>query len=196
MKKPDHLKTVKIPLGIFKNDAILLLAASIWGFAFVAQRVGMRFIGPFTFNGIRFALGSFTLLPLWFLRKNNQNKESNTRAKAEILRLFVYGLIAGVILFTASSFQQIGIVYTTAGKAGFITGLYVVLVPLTGLFWKQKPGFIRWIGAMLAAIGLYFLSVTKQFTIERGDFLVFEAVPSKLAERRSAFWAGFRSLFS
>ncbi len=157
------------PVRILKDDGLLLLAASIWGFAFVAQRVGMRFIGPFTFNGIRFALGSLTLLPLWRLRKNNGKGIHGQKHGI----LLLYGFIAGSILFSAASFQQIGIIYTTAGKAGFITGLYVVLVPIAGLLWKQKPGIGRWLGVILAAVGLYFLSITEQFTIEKGDFLVF-----------------------
>jgi drug/metabolite transporter (DMT)-like permease len=123
-----------------KSDALLLTTAIIWGFAFVAQRVGMDYVGPFTFNGIRFAIGSLSLLPL--------------------------------ALFSGASLQQIGLVYTTAGKAGFITGLYVIIVPLLGLFWRQQPKIGTWIGAVLAAIGLYFLSVTEEFTIELGDLLV------------------------
>ncbi len=179
----------RLNINIFKNDLLLLLAAAIWGFAFVAQRVGMRYIGPFTFNGIRFALGSLTLIPLIIFRERRKNKIPNRASAADSganvdgdlenkvtlkggTSILLYGLIAGSILFSASSFQQIGIVYTTAGKAGFITGLYVVLVPLTGLFWGQKAGAGRWIGAILATVGLYFLSVTSQFTIEKGDLLV------------------------
>ncbi len=159
-----------LKLSVFKNDALLLLAAGIWGFAFVAQRVGMRHIGPFTFNWVRFGLGSISLLPLILIRtKRNPSQTKKTEGAGNIL---IYGSLAGTVLFIASSLQQIGIVYTTAGKAGFITGLYVVLVPLTGLFWGQRAGIGRWIGAILAAIGLYFLSVTSKFTIERGDLLV------------------------
>ena len=162
-------------LPILKDDGLLLLTASIWGLAFVAQRVGMRYIEPFTFNGVRFALGSVSLLPLWLIKKRNQQ---NMRAQQDSRRagfgmLAVYGLIAGSVLFFGASLQQIGIIYTTAGKAGFITGLYVVLVPLSGLFWGQKPGWGRWFGAILAVAGLYFLSVNANFTIGRGDFLVF-----------------------
>ncbi len=170
---------MKLNINIFKNDLLLLLAAGIWGFAFVAQRVGMRYIEPFTFNGVRFALGSLTLIPLILIRNKRsarQGKENfsdtQQQSKNRDSSILIYGLIAGSILFAASSFQQVGIVYTTAGKAGFITGLYVVLVPLVGLLWGQKAGAGRWIGAILAAVGLYFLSVTSRFTIERGDLLV------------------------
>jgi drug/metabolite transporter (DMT)-like permease len=139
-----------------KSDALLLTTAVIWGFAFVAQRVGMDYVGPFTFNGLRFAIGSLSLLPLVAM-----SREQRTG-----------GAALGLALFSGASLQQIGLVYTTAGKAGFITGLYVIIVPLLGLFWRQQPKIGTWIGAVLAAIGLYFLSVTEEFTIELGDLLV------------------------
>ena len=87
-------------------------------------------------------------------------------------RVWLYGLLCGSVLFAAASLQQVGIVYTTAGKAGFITGLYVVLVPLSGLLWRQKAGWSRWVGAGLALAGLYLLSVTRGFSIAKGDLLV------------------------
>jgi drug/metabolite transporter (DMT)-like permease len=154
-----------------KSDALLLLTSAIWGFAFVAQRVGMDYVGPFTFNGVRFALGSLVLLPL-ILRKRSQgeaSKEPRTDTQAKML-IFGGGLL-GITVFTAASLQQVGLVYTTAGNAGFITGLYVVVVPILGLFWGQRPGAGIWIGAFLAAAGLYLLSITDDFTISLGDFL-------------------------
>ena len=157
-------------LPVLKDDGLLLLTATIWGLAFVAQRVGMRYIGPFTFNGVRFALGSVSLLPLWCIREEHTQSPNQT---TDFGTLLIYGLLAGSVLFIGASLQQVGIIYTTAGKAGFITGLYVVLVPLSGLFWGQKPGWGRWLGAILAVTGLYFLSVRENFTIARGDFLVF-----------------------
>ncbi len=157
---------------VLKADLLLLLTSAIWGFAFVAQRVGMDHIGPYTYNALRFALGSCSLLPLIYL---NAKKRSGTHP--EIPRgngraILNGGLLAGIVLFGGASFQQMGMVYTTAGNAGFITGLYVVIVPLLGLFWKQQPKAGTWLGAVLAAVGLYFLSVTDELTISFGDFLV------------------------
>lgn len=150
-------------------DLLLLLTAAIWGFAFVAQRVGMDHVGPFTYNAIRFAIGSVSLTPLIILTERKKTSEvsgGNGRA------ILTGGIMAGVLLFAGASLQQAGLVYTTAGNAGFITGLYVVIVPLLGLFWKQRPEFGTWIGAILAVAGLYFLSITDAFTISFGDFLV------------------------
>ncbi len=161
-----------------KSDVLLLFTAVIWGFAFVAQRVGMDYVGPFTFNGIRFALGSISLLPLLLLSRNQE------LVLIPISGRFAFaagGGLAGLALFTGASLQQIGLVYTTAGKAGFITGLYVVIVPLLGLIWRQRPGTGTWAGAILAAVGLYLLSVTEEFTIAFGDLL-------ELAG--AFFWAG------
>ncbi len=172
-------KTEMNRMLFLKDDALLLLTAAIWGFAFVAQRLGMRFIGPFTFNGVRFALGSLALLPLIWPksragRQGDSGKRANTPGETNAVRksIHFFGLISGVVLFLAASLQQVGIVYTSAGKAGFITGLYVILVPLSGLFWGQKPGLGRWVGTVLAVSGLYLLSVTEGFSISRGDFLV------------------------
>jgi drug/metabolite transporter (DMT)-like permease len=151
----------------FRSDLLLLLAATIWGLAFVAQRVGMDHVGPFTFNGIRFALGGLSLLPfVWMSRKR-----INAGTNSDLIRS---GMISGICLFAGISFQQVGIVYTTAGKAGFITGLYVVLVPILGLFLGTAgTGAGTWAGAILASIGMYLLSVTRGLDIGFGDMLVF-----------------------
>lgn len=152
-----------------KADILLLITAAIWGFAFVAQRVGMDHVGPFIFNGVRFALGSLSLLPLLWMNHRRGNFSHDTPLKTVLFG----GMLAGVVLFLGASLQQIGIIYTTAGKAGFITGLYVVLVPILGVaFLKQTTALGTWIGAIVAVVGLYLLSVTEQFTIERGDLLV------------------------
>lgn len=165
-----------------RSDALLLLTATLWGFAFVAQRVGMEYVGPFTFNGIRFALGSLSLVPLLFLTRNNGHSLSERiLPRASFKTMLVGGILAGFILFLGASLQQIGLVYTTAGKAGFITGLYVVLVPILGLFWGQRVPGGTWIGALLAAIGLFFLSVTDKLTLQPGDLLVLIG---------AFFWAG------
>ena len=150
----------------FKSNLLLLLAAAIWGFAFVAQRVGMNYIGPFTFTGVRFALGSLSLLPLILLYKTDSRSISD-----KFNETWRSGLLAGLILFIAVSLQQIGLVYTTAGKAAFITCLYIVLVPIAGVFLKQLITVNVWIGSILAVVGLYFLCVTENFTISFGDLL-------------------------
>lgn len=153
-----------------RANLMLTLAAFIWGFAFVAQRVGMDYLGPFTFNGLRFALGAVSLLPLiWYLRRNRE--ETADISEEPQVSSWRIGVVAGMILFIGASLQQIGLIYTTAGKAAFITCLYIVLVPLTGLFLKQKITNNTWVGAFLAIMGLYFLCVKSNFTISYGDFL-------------------------
>ncbi len=152
-----------------KSDGLLLVIAAIWGFAFVAQRVGMNHVGPFTYNGVRFALGALTLAPLLLMR----TPSSDATPVPMTRRGFICGGGAlGVVLFVAASLQQVALLYTTAGKAGFITGLYVVVVPILGLFWGQRPSAGTWAGAGLAAAGLYLLSVTASFQMEYGDGLV------------------------
>ena len=164
----------------FRSELLLLLASAIWGFAFVAQRVGMEHIGPFLYNGIRFALGSLALLPLILIRSRHSDRP---HAQAPFLsrRTMKFGGFVGVVLFCGASLQQTGIVSTTAGKAGFITGLYVVIVPVLGLFVRQRSGLGTWVGALIAAAGLYLLSMTGRFEISRGDFLVLCS---------AFFWAG------
>ena len=147
----------------------LLLSAVIWGFAFVAQRAGMEFVGPFTFNGIRFALGGLVLIP-WVLRL--RAKGSEVAQLAPSLHRWIAVGLAGLVLFVSANLQQIGLVYTTAGKAGFITGLYVVIVPLLGLFWRHRVSPFVWAGCILAAGGMYLLSVVGAFSISLGDSLV------------------------
>ncbi len=154
-----------------KSDSLLLLTAFIWGFAFVAQRVGMDFVGPFGFNGVRFALGCGVLFPLLF-RNGIRIDKSPDKARGLFSSGIGGGLFAGLALFAGSSFQQMGMVYTTAGNAGFITGLYVVLVPILGMFMSHRTSPGTWIGALLAAAGLYLLSVTSRFTIAFGDLLI------------------------
>lgn len=147
-----------------KYNLLLLLAAAIWGFAFVAQRVGMDYIGPFTFNGVRFALGALSLLPLVLFYKEDARPLGSGNIKA-----WQAGIAAGVILFVAASLQQIGLLYTTAGKAAFITCLYIVLVPIIGIFLQQRMSGTGWLGSVLALTGLYFLCVKENFTIAYGD---------------------------
>ncbi len=168
---------------VLKNDLLLLSTAVIWGLAFAAQRVGMEFIGPFTFNGVRFILGALSITPLliYFNRKKRGETASAAAeghktagvSRGETVKLFRYGALAGSFLFLGASLQQVGIVYTTAGKAGFITGMYVVIVPFLGIFLGHKTGISRWVGAGLSITGLYLLSIRGGFSIARGDLLVF-----------------------
>jgi drug/metabolite transporter (DMT)-like permease len=151
-----------------KAEALLLLAAVIWGFAFVAQRVGMEHVGPFTYNGVRFVLGALSLLPLLWLGRRSATPVGPSGWRP----ILGGGLLAGLILFVGASLQQVGIVHTTAGKAGFITGLYVVIVPALGLLWGHRTPWSTWIGAALAVAGLYLLTVTDGLTLAEGDGLV------------------------
>lgn len=154
-------------LGKTGSDFLLLITAIIWGFAFVAQRAGMEFTGPFTFNACRFLLGGLLLIPLAIAQKPSQF------SKFQLQYSVKGGILAGIVLFGASSFQQIGIIYTTAGNAGFITGFYVVMVPVFGLIFSQKTHLNVWIGAVFALVGIYFLSVNDDFTASKGDVYVF-----------------------
>lgn len=145
-----------------KGSAVLFLAAVVWGFAFVAQSEGMRYVGGFTFNCVRSLIGGLVLVPCIFLMREKIDRT--------VLR---GGICCGIPLCIASNLQQQGIKYTTVGKAGFITALYVVLVPIFGLFLHKRVGKTVWIGLALAVAGLYFLCINGQFTVEIGDLLVF-----------------------
>lgn len=153
-----------------KSSMLLLITAAIWGFAFVAQRMGTMHVGAFTFTGFRFALGSLSIVPLLIYSKKKSKKSAvnNTEHSSDLLA----GVMAGSVLFCAASLQQIGLIYTEAGKAGFITGLYIVIVPIFGIFLKQHIHISTWLGIALAIIGLYFLSVTEGFYIAKGDLYV------------------------
>ncbi len=144
----------------------------LWGFAFVAQRSGMEFVGPFTFNAVRFTLGGISLIPLLLLNKRRKFINEPQLPLSSNKILLRGGIIAGIILFFGASLQQGGIVYTTAGKAGFITGLYIILVPILGIMFKQKTSSAIWLGAVIALAGLYLLSVQENFSICLGDLLV------------------------
>jgi drug/metabolite transporter (DMT)-like permease len=153
-----------------KADILLLLTAGIWGFGFVAQRAGMEDIGPFAFNGVRFVLGSLSLLPLILLRRK---APANGVLPFSFQALSYSSLVAGGCLFAGATLQQVGIMFTTAGNAGFITGLYVVFTPIFGIFLGRKTGKATWFGSVLTLIGLYFLSAKGELTsINPGDILV------------------------
>jgi len=152
-----------------KTDLLMLIAAAIWGFAFVAQREGMETMGPFLFSGVRFLIGVVALSPVvWFLSKKPQQTH---KAEVSAKKLIFAGTVAGLLLFGGISCQQVGLQYTTAGKAGFITGLYIFFVPLIGLFLGQKTGSGTWLGATIALFGLYLLSINEDFSIAEGDLL-------------------------
>lgn len=161
----------------YRGSLLLFLAASVWGIAFVAQSVGMDYMGPFTFNGVRSLIGGTVLLPLiaWRERKRKpqEGQTDPEQRKAKRRMTLLGGFCCGLALCAASMLQQLGIQYTSVGKAGFITTLYIVLVPIMGLFFRKKVRRIVWIGAFLAAVGMYFLCINGSFTINRGDALVF-----------------------
>jgi len=155
-----------------KADILLLLTAGIWGFGFVAQRSGMEYVGPFAFNGIRFILGSLSLLPLIFFLNRHKQKTSNTNP-VSVKNFFIYPLTAGSCLFVAVILQQIGMMFTTAGNAGFITGFYVVLTPIFGIFLGRKTGPATWLGSVFTLSGLYFIcAIGKQGSVNPGDIIV------------------------
>lgn len=157
------------------SNILLLITATIWGFAFVAQRVGSQYVGAFTFNGIRFAIGSISLIPLIIYLNKRRERNSNTIISSK--KILVPGIIIGITVYASSTFQQMGINYTTAGKASFITGLYMIIVPIIGLFLGHRIGKNSWIGIVFAIIGLYFLSVNDYLIMSYGDILeVFAAV--------------------
>ncbi len=205
---------------ILRQSLLLLLTAGIWGVAFVAQSVGMDYIGPFTFNAVRSLIGAMVLLPCIALfnklkakekskteiskteiNKAEINKAEISKAeinKAEISRaeiiktginkaktdkaevhkienkktLVIGGIICGIILAVASSLQQFGLLYTTVGKAGFITAMYIILVPLLGIFFKKRAGLRIWLSVLIAVAGLYLLCMKGSFRLEAGDILV------------------------
>lgn len=178
-----------------RGNFMLLLTAMIWGSSFVAQRAGMEYIGPFTFNCLRSLLGGLVLIPVILLlsrydrvnatagsERKNAGKSATTddptmeekaaNGKHADRTLIFGGVSCGIILFVASSLQQIGLVYTTAGKAGFITALYIVIVPILGIFIGKKIRPVIWLCVGLSIVGLYLLCMTGGFSLDKGDFLV------------------------
>lgn len=154
-----------------KSPLLLFLAAVIWGVAFVAQSVGMEYVGPFTFNAIRSVIGGIVLIPcIFFLdsRKEKREPEDSWSNKT----LLTGGICCGVCLCIASNLQQIGISYTTVGKAGFITAMYIVMVPVLGIFLKKRIGMKVWVSVALAVAGLYLLCMTEKLTLGKGDAYV------------------------
>ena len=163
--------------GQMKNSLLLLLTAFIWGVAFVAQSVGGEAVGCFTFNGVRSLIGALVLIPVIFFldgqKKRELGEEKFLEQKGDKKTLLIGGICCGVMLCIASNFQQFGISFTTVGKAWFITAMYILIVPILGLFMKKKVGAKIWAGVVLATIGLYMLCMTSEsFSLSKGDFLV------------------------
>ncbi len=157
------MKRTENPSTAGRYEALLFITAAIWGTGFVAQQLGMQNLGPFSYNAARFLVGAIALVPVLFFRK-----VTILQVKAALPS----GLAAGVVLAVAAGFQQSGLLYTTAGKAGFITGLYVVLVPIAAMLLGRKTPTRTWIGAASAMAGLYILSFSSIAGINRGDILV------------------------
>ena len=169
-----------------KNTGMLFLAALIWGFAFVAQSAGMEYVGPFTFNAVRCVIGSLVLVPVALLYKpeesNGDGTKKSTRVEDETVKgswfsrnktLLLGGVSCGIFLGVATNLQQIGIMTTSVGKAGFLTALYIVLVPIAGLFFKKKCPATVWIGVVCSFAGLYLLCMTGgSFSLATGDLLL------------------------
>ena len=156
-----------------KNGIMLVLTAFIWGTAFVAQSVGMDYLGPFTFNGVRSLIGGAALLPCIWLFQKGKGKATEKPSRGARKELIAGGIACGLLLFAASSLQQIGIQYTTAGKAGFITAFYIVIVPVLGIFLHKKINGKVWGAVAIALAGLYFLCITEKFAVGKGDILIF-----------------------
>lgn len=143
-----------------KGNLMLLLTAMIWGAGFVAQSEGMKYVGPLTMQTCRYFLAGLVLLPVIALRDRSGASVNRPRTRAEYHHLHLCGFICGTILFVSSTIQQYGLVYTTVGKSGFITALYIIMVPLIGIFLHQKAGLNIWIGVVLSVVGLYFLCMS------------------------------------
>ncbi len=170
------MQTVK-----FRHSVYLLLAALFWGTTFVAQSIAMETLQPFTYNACRFLLGAVIVLPAAILTGRTDSRSVNYRtastpdglsdARTSVRRLLSGGILCGICLFIAGGFQQVGIVYTTAGKSGFITALYIVMVPLLGLFLHRKCSPLILLSIVLAVFGLYLLCIKEGFSVNRGDII-------------------------
>lgn len=153
-----------------RNSLLLFLTACIWGMAFVSQSKGMDYMHPLTFNGVRALIGAFVLLIYIIITRKIKGKDAKPIAWGVTLK---GGLWCGVALTIASTLQQFGIQYTTVGKAGFITTLYIIFVPMAGILFRRKVSVVVWIAAVLAAFGMYLLCMTESLTLGNGDVMVF-----------------------
>ena len=156
-----------------KSSLILLLTATIWGVAFVAQSVGMEYIGPFTFNAIRCVMGGLVLIPVILVLKKKKETGAENQEKEDKKTLWAGGIACGVILCIASNLQQFGIMEASVGKSGFFTALYIVMIPVIGIFIGKRPGIKLWFCVALAVVGMYLLCMKDgSFTIERADIML------------------------
>ena len=162
-----------------KNFILLFITAGIWGVAFVAQSAGMDYVGPYTFNAVRCLLGGIVLIPcVFFLTRSakKEQKKDGTASKMPVMDrpkdLLIGGLICGFMMFVSTTLQQVGIAYTTVAKAGFITALYIIIVPILGIFLKRKAGLKIWISVVIALVGLYLLCMKGSLSLSKGDFLI------------------------
>ena len=162
-----------------KNFILLFITAVIWGVAFVAQSAGMDYVGPYTFNAVRCLLGGIVLIPcVFFLTRSakKEQKKDGTASKMPVMDrpkdLLIGGLICGFMMFVSTTLQQVGIAYTTVAKAGFITALYIIIVPILGIFLKRKAGLKIWISVVIALVGLYLLCMKGSLSLSKGDFLI------------------------
>ena len=162
-----------------KNFILLFITAVIWGVAFVAQSAGMDYVGPYTFNAVRCLLGGIVLIPcVFFLTRSakKEQKKDGTASKMPVMDrpkdLLIGGLICGFMMFVSTTLQQVGIAYTTVAKAGFITAIYIIIVPILGIFLKRKAGLKIWISVVIALVGLYLLCMKGSLSLSKGDFLI------------------------
>jgi drug/metabolite transporter (DMT)-like permease len=158
-----------------RNSLLLVLTALVWGIAFVAQKEGGAEVGPYTFNCIRSLIGSVVLLPVIkiFGHRKDVQETLQSRPGGGSRQLWLGGICCGIVLFAASTLQQLGMYYgTAAGKAGFLTACYILLVPILGLFLGRKCHWNIWVGVLIALVGLYFLCMTETFTLQGSDVLV------------------------
>ncbi|SFG68458.1 DMT family transporter [Oribacterium sp. WCC10] len=158
----------------FQGNLMLLIASLIWGSAFVAQSAGMDYVGPFTYTMVRSFIGFLVLVPVTlFFRKRRNRYHPLTAGERDLLNKnsVIGGIFCGMVLSVASNFQQVGISTTTAGKAGFITALYIVIVPILGILLGKKVAKIIWVYVFIAMAGFYLLCIKEGFSIGKGDFL-------------------------
>lgn len=156
----------------FKGSIMLLITSLIWGTAFVAQSEGMNYVEPFTYNALRTLLGGAILIPVILLVRF-LDRRGGREIKYSLKNTIIGGICCGVVLFAASSFQQFGIAHTTAGKAGFVTALYIVIVPIIGIFLHKKMPLRMWAFIAIALVGFWLLCISENFSVSMGDMLVF-----------------------
>ena len=157
----------------FKGSLMLLITSLIWGTAFVAQSEGMNYVEPFTYNAMRTLLGGVVLIPVIILFRFLDKRNGKEKTDCSLKNTVIGGICCGIILFIASSFQQSGIAQTTAGKAGFVTALYIVIVPLIGIFLHKKMPLRMWLFIAIALAGFWLLCIKQDIGISSGDLLVF-----------------------